>query len=191
MTSKQKSQILECDVPVIIESTFQESTTKNVKEAKAIVDSLDVGCANCKRGSVGVDRFRFTSEIGVGKPLTRTLVDVIAVGEYLPFIDSCFEKVYSYHSIEHSDCPERFLNELVRVCSNIVEIRCPHRLSRAAKATFHRSFLNKGWFDNALKRIEHISWNADVVTYWSPLFYFLFHLPETMKVVIWKTPKKP
>ena len=192
MSSKQKSKIITFDVPIIIEATDQEFTSKVAKEAGVRdSNSLDVGCGNCKRGSIGVDRFRFSREVGAQKSLTKTLVDVIAVGEYLPFIDSCFEKVFSYHSIEHSDCPERFLRELIRVCSNLVELRCPHRFSSKAKMPFHRQFLSKGWFNRALGKMKNISWNVDVVSYWSPLFYFLFHLPDELKTVIWKRPAKP
>jgi ubiquinone/menaquinone biosynthesis C-methylase UbiE len=65
--------------------------------------SLDVGCANTKRGTIGVDRRRGTD------------ADVICDIHYLPFKDECFDSVFSGNVLEHSPNPLIFLKEQHRV----------------------------------------------------------------------------
>ncbi|MCR6692460.1 MAG: class I SAM-dependent methyltransferase [archaeon YNP-LCB-003-016] len=51
---------------------------------------LDIGCGEKKRpGMIGLDIKRTAN------------VDIIGDARYLPFKDSCFDKIYSSHMIEH------------------------------------------------------------------------------------------
>ena len=144
---------------------------------------LDVGCGNVRRGDVRVDRFRYSCEIGSQEGPVKTCANVLGVGEFLPFVDRCFGKVFSVHSIEHSGQPELFLRELVRVCRGDVVVRCPHRFGSGAKRRFHRSFLNMRWFFRVLGRLG-VMFEVRIVNYWSPIPYFLFLLPDEIEVMI-------
>lgn len=116
---------------------------------------LDVGCGDEPKGDVNVDLFTETLQANIqNKDVTKTKVDIVADGNYLPFKDNSFEKVVSYHVIEHSKTPFKFLKELVRVSKNEVELKCPHRLSWAAKAPYHVSFFNKTWFNKACELLN-------------------------------------
>lgn len=65
--------------------------------------TLDVGCGNVKRGSIGVDRRRGTD------------ADVLCEVHCLPFKGGCFDSVFSVNVLEHSPNPLNFLKEQCRV----------------------------------------------------------------------------
>ncbi len=86
---------------------------------------LEIGCGEQKviDGSIGVD-FRRTN-----------VVDIIADARKLPFKDSCFDQVFSSHTIEHFSHREvkEVLHEWVRVLrlGGELELRCPDLQARA------------------------------------------------------------
>lgn len=150
--------------------------------------SLDIGCGDYKRGNVGIDKYRFSPEIGAQTHFFKTKADVIAIGEYLPFKSECFDRIVSFHVIEHSANPELFLKEAIRVCKNggFIIIRCPHRFSRGAKKPFHKQYLSLKWFSHVLSKIEGVVWIADPANYWGPIPYAFFNFPDEITVRIEK-----
>lgn len=85
---------------------------------------LDIGCGEIKKkGALGVD-FRKTGS-----------VDIVADARRLPFINECFNHVYSSHLIEHFSHQEveSVLTEWTRVLrkGGVFEIRCPDLRARA------------------------------------------------------------
>ena len=100
---------------------------------------LEVGCSLSTTGDVNVDIDR------------SSLADVICDAQHLPFKDNSFKIVKASHIIEHVDDPEQMLDELVRVCSRIVFVRCPHRFSPNAGRFANRNH----------KHLFKISWFAD------------------------------
>ena len=70
-------------------------------------------------------------------------VNVIADVQHLPFINRAFEQVYCFHVLEHVKNPARALNELVRVCSRIVELEVPFWLGKNAKGRLHLCSFSK------------------------------------------------
>jgi SAM-dependent methyltransferase len=119
---------------------------------------LDVGCGNIKRGDINIDLGFVTDEVlQEGKPI-RIYPDMLASGDYLPFIDNCFETVIAFHVIEHSNTPLKFLKELLRVSSRDVFIRVPHKDGRIATMPYHVSLFNEQWFESAVPifGIEHL-----------------------------------
>jgi len=116
---------------------------------------LDVGCGNHPQGDINVDKCRHTFEIAQKSKIPiKTKANVIAVGEYLPFIDNTFDNVICIHTIEHADNPLQFLKELIRVSKRHIKIRCPHRFSSLAKMPYHKNFFNKKWFKTALEKMD-------------------------------------
>jgi SAM-dependent methyltransferase len=98
---------------------------------------LDVGCGVIKRGDIGVDTRNDLATVDYVVDLNR---------QKLPFPDGSFRKVCSHHCIEHVDNPVAFLDELVRVARETVEVHCPYRLSPSSKASGHKHFFDVSWF---------------------------------------------
>jgi SAM-dependent methyltransferase len=65
--------------------------------------SLDVGCGESKRGTIGIDY------------MAKSNVDVIADAHFLPFKNGVFDKVVSFTVLEHSPNPLNFLKEQYHV----------------------------------------------------------------------------
>jgi SAM-dependent methyltransferase len=158
---------------------------------------LDVGCGEAPRGTVNVDISRYTAETdeevfkyrlrsGKQDRLVKTKANILAVGEYLPFKDNVFDKVVSFHVIEHCDNPSLFLKELIRVSKYEVEIRCPHRYSGAAKMPFHKHFFSVMWFRTSLKRLN-VSHKVDVNYKRFPNSLFGLNVINEIVVNAWKT----
>ena len=84
------------------------------------MSSLDIGCGyasgyHVKKGEIGID-------------LERGLCDVIASAYYLPFRNSCFEKVVMSHILEHLIGCFEALKEATRVLTKrgTLEIEVPN-----------------------------------------------------------------
>jgi ubiquinone/menaquinone biosynthesis C-methylase UbiE len=107
---------------------------------------LDVGCGAFPRGSINIDIALETDEVFQDGRLTPTKADILAAGEYLPFIDNSFDEVLSIHAIEHSKTPIVFLKELVRVSNKFVFVKTPHKEGRHGDMPHHHSLLNFNWF---------------------------------------------
>lgn len=110
---------------------------------------LDVGCGAEKQGDIGVDITLNSPEIMQDGRILPTQADILASGDYLPFIDNCFTCVVSHHTIEHSTTPHKFFSELLRVSENAVYVRCPHVKGRQAYMPYHVSYFNEAWFHTA------------------------------------------
>jgi SAM-dependent methyltransferase len=114
-----------------------------IKHRRAKFTVLDVGCSRSPKGDVNVD---------VSK---GSLADVICDAEHLPFADNAFTIVRSSHLIEHVDDPELALDEMVRVCTKKVFVRCPHRLSLNAgrfSNKYHKHLFKIKWFDDYCRK---------------------------------------
>lgn len=90
---------------------------------------LDVGCGNMPRGDVNVDLYinEDFHRDARGRILTERIsifIFIRADALYLPFRDKVFEKSLSSHTIEHTDNPILFLQELLRVGKEL-ELRAP------------------------------------------------------------------
>ena len=114
---------------------------------------LDVGCGDMPKGDVNIDLFPHVKALGrEGIPTTA---DIFCDGRRLPFRDGTFEKVLCHHVIEHTTDPFGVLVELVRVSSQDIEIRTPHRYSvDALRDPHHVSFFNARWFTEACSRLD-------------------------------------
>lgn len=89
----------------------------NIREIK-----LDIGCGrNKKVGYVGLDKTDY--------PEVDYVVDISK--ELLPYSDESVDEVYSHHTLEHIDGPDRVfvMNEIWRVLKpgGRVEIHVPHK----------------------------------------------------------------
>jgi len=118
------------------------------------LETLDVGCGDQPRGDVNVDCYRYSKQVRPDKKIVKTCADVIADGQYLPFHDESFNKVVSFHVIEHVKNPYRFLKELVRVSKNEILIVCPHRFGKGAKMPYHKNYFTLPWFRKALANFK-------------------------------------
>jgi ubiquinone/menaquinone biosynthesis C-methylase UbiE len=160
---------------------------------------LDVGCGSFPRGDVNVDlRNRKFADSKRHFVLNAKKIKnfVLADGHFLPFKNNCFEKVVSHHVIEHVLNPYRFLEELIRVSKEEVEVVCPHRLRepKGARAKYHRNFFSTGWFKktvallsqkNGLKLIIKINIKYSYLKFPHNIM-FPFSVPAVIKVVIRK-----
>jgi len=151
--------------------------------------TLDVGCGNHPRGVINLDyRKGENPEIEQKKEVFMDIKNIpnFVLGDalHLPFRDGTFEKVLCFHVIEHVSNPYLLIQELLRVSSREVEIRCPHRFSKDAKMPYHRHYFTKTWFAKVLKGYRyHIE-----LTYWSPLrgWFGLIRLPHEIRIHIYK-----
>jgi len=78
---------------------------------------LNVGSGKFPLGDVNVD----VNPIGYGKNVVR------ADAHFLPFIDSCFDKVLADNVVEHLVRPDLAILEFMRVSSRFVELIVPTR----------------------------------------------------------------
>lgn len=158
---------------------------------------LDIGCGAHYRGSVNVDVDLSTIKHHPNYALTREAAKhipnfVLADGCHLPFKENVFDKVFSFHVIEHVQNPELFLKELLRVTKNYgqVRIRCPYKYWRsyrlfAKSPEQHVSYLSPGWFKKALR--GHL---LGIELDFRPLVPLLFlSFPHEIKVNVMKMPK--
>ncbi len=107
---------------------------------------LDVGCGEYPRGDINVDRYRFVQ--AKDRTHVPTKADVVADAHYLPFREGAFEEVFSGHTIEHLDHPDRFLGECERVSSNRVTIVAPSRWQPGHSLNpFEKWTLKRRWFE--------------------------------------------
>lgn len=148
--------------------------------------TLDVGCGDKPRGSVNLDYYlSLNPEIDQRKKgiiNIRLIPNFIqADAQHLPFRDKIFDRVFCYHVIEHVDNPYLLLYELLRISSDVLEIRCPHRFSCHAKNPYHKHYLNRSWF---LRFFRNYKIEVDT-TYWFPIpFSGLVRLPHEIRVEV-------
>lgn len=121
---------------------------------------LDVGCGHRPRGTVNVDRYiEVTSHRGAlihDYELKARIIPNLVCADInaLPFRDRVFDKVFSDNVIEHISTPFRAIKEMLRVSSDLIEIKCPHRFDRALLHQFrwerkhHISHFTRKWFND-------------------------------------------
>ena len=147
--------------------------------------NLDVGCGDNPHGDVNVD-YRTYQNIELDQVHTK-YVDIKNIPNFiradalhLPFPNKSFVKTYCYHVIEHVSNPFKLIEELIRVTTQTLEIRCPHRFSKHAKMPYHRHYFTRSWFDRVF-----IGYKVRVkVTYWSPLreMFGFIRLPHEIRI---------
>jgi len=135
-------------------------------------ESLDVGCGHRAQGQVNVDRFpgptaHRSADQRVADDACLDLENipnfVQADGCLLPFRDRAFEKVLSWHLIEHVAHPELLLCELTRVSAERVEMRCPngdHPSSFGESKPLHLHRLTQQWFEVKLRAFPEWDWSV-------------------------------
>lgn len=100
---------------------------------------LEVGSGSSPyyRSNILCDAYEQTQERWF-TPLVTDRPTVIAFGENLPFRDKSFDFVIASHVLEHSEDPERFLEELQRVAkSGYIEVPDAF-MERLTHYTFHK-----------------------------------------------------
>jgi ubiquinone/menaquinone biosynthesis C-methylase UbiE len=147
---------------------------------------LDVGCGTYPRGDVNCDLFICDTghRTGLKERRDKSIKPrevknfVLCDGQYLPFKDSSFEQVVSIHLIEHVNDPWLLLKEIIRVSSDKVTIRCPHRLGDRlrGKNPFHTNFLNIKWFAKALTAL-----GCRFEIHYSKYLYFPHHFVTILR----------
>ena len=155
---------------------------------------LDVGCGTNPQGDVNID-YRVGSTFETtrdpkGDYLNAKKTKNFVKGDvsHLPFRTNRFEEVYSSHVIEHVNNPYKMLKEMIRVSKKTVEIKCPHRYSRWAKATkLHKNFFSLTWFNKTVKKIAPQCKVISTVNHAHPIpFIGLIQLPHEISVTIYK-----
>jgi ubiquinone/menaquinone biosynthesis C-methylase UbiE len=147
------------------------------------VELLDVGCGEHPRGNVNCDRYRAASpDLDACANVNTRNNFVQCDGQHLPFKDEAFYTVFSSHVIEHVDDPGLFLRELLRVSHERVTVKCPHRLSRGARAKQHKQVFDDAWFHRALSRYPH-----RITKVHSVLYALLFRKQNEMTIDIFKS----
>jgi len=120
-----------------------------------MLETLDVGCGyrqddfhyfDCRENVTYVD-LQVSS-------FNKPFLDVQCSGQFLPFRNKSFNKVFSRLVIEYADDPELFLRELIRVAWHEVIVITPHRFSRLKKAHVKHQ-LSKNWFHKLLQNYVH------------------------------------
>lgn len=84
--------------------------------------AIDLGCGIRKQpGAIGMDIARIPGSVDLLGDVTRTL----------PFRDSCADRVYASHIVEHLDDLPAFMAEIWRICKHdgLVYFRFPHASS--------------------------------------------------------------
>ena len=118
---------------------------------------LDVGCGVKPRGHVNTDIQAWENPEVTQSDSVRmdphTIPNfVVCSGEYLPFQDRVFERVWSHHVIEHVRDPGLFLRECKRVSWFRTTIVCPHRYGPGAwgkRVPYHRHvFSSRSWLQS-------------------------------------------
>lgn len=166
------------------------------------LEQLDVGCGVYPTGDVNCDlylndvghRVNYTyspSEL----PAKAVKNFVLADAQHLPFKDNAFSEVNSDHLIEHVPDPFLMLRELVRVCSDKLVVKCPHRYGDRVywwhdpADTLHCNFFSKKWFRHALVALKRVCYGKVSYTKFQPVPHALFplvHLPLEITVEIRK-----
>ena len=154
--------------------------------------SLDIGCAEKPIGSVNIDIIRHGGEVYKEKQKKDALTNqhkidnfVLADPEYLPFKDTCFNLVFSRHSIAHVNNPFLMLKEMNRVSKHKVIVRCPHRVGSGAKRSDHRYSFDEKWFETAAKKIG-VSITVFTTCIDFPITNRLLFFPQMMQqTLIW------
>jgi len=153
--------------------------------------SLDVGCGSRPKGDVNVDllseRFGVKENFFI-KP-QRISNFVLADACHLPFKDGSFENVFSSAVIEHVINPIEMLNELIRVSSLNVVVKCPHRFNETptCRHSKHRSFFSRVWFVRFLRRHVKVQGFYTEISRYRPFphqFFSLVSLPREITVEI-------
>lgn len=163
--------------------------------------TLDVGCGNNGRGDVNCDLFPY-SDSGHRSGKHGSPCDipnfVMCDAMHLPFKNGSFSEVFSSHVIEHVQNSFFMLNEMVRVSSKTVIVKCPHRYgdravikTRKWRKRFHINHLNINWFKKAADKLNcgcactYSSW------YYIPHAMFsLFKFPYEITAVLTKRKRK-
>jgi ubiquinone/menaquinone biosynthesis C-methylase UbiE len=108
---------------------------------------LDVGCGVNLLGDVNCDLY--VKDVGHRGNFSVIPVKdknfIVCDGQYLPFKDGVFSRVFCYHLIEHVKNPFLLIQELKRVCLGLVFVRCPHRLGDY-KIKNHLHKFSRKWF---------------------------------------------
>lgn len=112
--------------------------------------TLDIGCGYRPNGTINIDKSLYPYE-AEGDKSKKAPVDLLAIGEYLPFRDNTFLYVHSSQVIEHCYNPKRFIEESLRVCIKEVIIKCPHNKGVASKMKYHHFYFNEDWFNKQWK----------------------------------------
>jgi ubiquinone/menaquinone biosynthesis C-methylase UbiE len=87
---------------------------------------LDVGCGNAPTGDVNVDFLGSERHRGGTKLAVKKIPNFVCASAYaLPFCNSSFDEVVSFHLLEHLDTPLTALREMVRVSRNVVTVVVP------------------------------------------------------------------
>jgi SAM-dependent methyltransferase len=153
--------------------------------------TLDVGCGYCFRGDVNVDLYTdATVHRSDPRVQLRGIPNFVNCSvEYLPFKDRAFDRVTSYHVIEHVDDPYLTLKELIRVCNRHLLIRCPHRFGAHARNPEHKNLFTRTWFVHALTAFQKV---------FAPLYWrtgvsrrrpFLWFVPDEIEVEVFRGQK--
>lgn len=167
------------------------------------MESLDVGCGEALRGYCDVNLDLNVNEpnphIGyrtIDPHKIKNFVLADCDGYYLPFKDNAFPKVYCHHVLEHINDPQGLLSELIRVSSDYVEVKTPHRLGEGItrrlgkwqRTPFHKWSFRQGWFKKVLEKYN-LRMVDSYISMWNyhPTEYFcIFRLPREITVVIHK-----
>jgi SAM-dependent methyltransferase len=138
---------------------------------------LDVGCGHRPKGDINVDLHpgataHRAADQRVNDDVALHVHEIpnflVADGANLPFRDGAFQKVYSWHLIEHLPDPGLFLAECCRVAAEQIEVRCPNGDPKRAYGLaaygetkpLHRHRLTREWFDSKLKNCPGWDWTV-------------------------------
>ena len=87
---------------------------------------LDVGCGNVPTGDVNIDLLDSERHRNGRKLVPKRIPNFIWASVYaLPFRNSSFDEVVSFHLLEHLEVPFAALREMTRVSKSIVTIVVP------------------------------------------------------------------
>lgn len=143
---------------------------------------LDVGCGCNPLGDINCDlflepKFRKKTEFLIPQRIPNF---VLCSAEALPFRSESFSLVFCFGVLTHVLNPCRVIKELVRVSSEKILIRVPHRFNKRQPSEQYHYF-KCSWFRKLLRlwKLPHI---IDVA-------WYLF-IPHEIKVTIWKLAEK-
>ena len=131
-------------------------------ELNSNLNVLDVGCGSKPHGTVNCDLYIDDIQGHRGDKLlfVKSLPNFVNCdGRYLPFVDGCFDAVFSGQLIEHLENPVAFIKELSRVCKvgGIVTIETVHRLGERMHSQMYRK---TKWFSEHHISQFNFSWFA-------------------------------
>ena len=161
---------------------------------------LDVGCGLSPVGDINMDREVYSDETGrqvwrgifsrEKREKFRTCLNVRGVGDAIPFKDDTFPVVWSSDSIEHTETPAKFLEELIRVSNGLVVVVTPHYWAKDSDIPIHRSRFKRRDFDRMLRSSEYsISWRYHTTLgYLCQWFKFPLFRPRRIILHIFKNP---